>query len=345
MARVLRCVIAMIWLVCDSHCFRLSVPLFCRRFSTTEANPFRLLTNLCPYVDAKRGKAISAAGMLRMQSTDPQWYAFQGFNVGTWAGTSIHIDPCTGDYAQPYIIRKYTLQVNEVKTKQGGDSAVEKLVAEATKTLPPLETTKIIAPDDDFDATPDGAYSLDRREVKVADTGLTASLVVEMSLPMSDNERVRCEVVYNSEYKLSLIVLHEEGRQVATSTSTKGSGGVPKSKTKLLSKLGAGEPNSAAALEPAPAASVRAPLELMDIVGTLTEQVSSRRSWRLGGGFIKYSTKSVLSYDGDTRVRRVSTASTSKGATDPELSTVKWGQTQGTLLTNLLTFRALTEPL
>ncbi len=41
--------------------------------------------------------------------------------------------------------------------------------------------------------------------------------------------------------------------------------------------------------------------------GTLSEQVSSRRTWRLGGGFIKYQSTSTLQYDGDTRVRRVST--------------------------------------
>ena len=53
---------------------------------------------------------------------------------------------------------------------------------EASKSLPVLESTKKVEPDDDFDATPDGAYSLDRREVKVDDTDLRASLVVEMSL-------------------------------------------------------------------------------------------------------------------------------------------------------------------
>jgi hypothetical protein len=42
-------------------------------------------------------------------------------------------------------------------------------------------------------------------------------------------------------------------------------------------------------------------------VGTLNEQVSSRRTWRLGGGFIKYQSTSTVQYDGDTRVRRVST--------------------------------------
>jgi len=64
------------------------------------------------------------------------------------------------------------------------------------------------------------------------------------------------------------------------------------------------------------------------MLGTVTEQVSSRRTWRLGGGFIKYTSKSTLSYDGDTRVRRVTTASTEKGATDSELTTSKWGETQ-----------------
>ena len=94
-------------------------------------------------------------------------------------------------------------------------------------------------------------------------------------------------------------------------------------------------------------------------VGTLSEQVSSRRTWRLGGGFIKYQSTSTLQYDGDTRVRRVSagvffldfllffcvlllafflcftnthththTASTEKGATDSSLTTSMWGETQ-----------------
>ena len=56
--------------------------------------------------------------------------------------------------------------------------------------------------------------------------------------------------------------------------------------------------------------------------------MSSRRAWRLGGGFIKYTAKSTISYDGDSRVRRVTTASTQKGATAPELTTSKWGETQ-----------------
>jgi hypothetical protein len=127
-----------------------------------------------------------------MQSSDPQWYAFQGYNLGKWSGTAIHIDPETGDYAQPYVIRDYTIEVTEHSAKEGdyaGQSGVEKLVSEASKTLPFLESTNTIVPDDDFDATPDGAYSLDRRQVKVPDTSTTASLVVEMSLPMSDDER------------------------------------------------------------------------------------------------------------------------------------------------------------
>ena len=142
----------------------------------------------------RAGAGARAAGGVRMQSTDPQWYAFQGYNLGTWAGTAMHIDPETGDYAQPYVIRQYSLEVTEVQDKDGRESAVEKLVAEATKTLPALETSKTVAADDDFDATPDGAYSLDRRGVRVPDTSTTANLLVEMSIPMSDDER-ECPVL------------------------------------------------------------------------------------------------------------------------------------------------------
>ncbi len=218
-----------------------------------------------------RRRAAAAAGAacgLRMQSQDPQWYAFQGYNLGKWAGTSMHIDPDSGDYSQPYVIRKYTLDVTEHAQDGGGEMGVEKMVAEATKILPALETTTNITPDDDFDATPDGAYSLDRREVKVADSTITASLVIEMSLPMSDDERVRCEVVYDADSKLSLIVLHEEVRMVAAPSEK--SVKAP-SKDKLSSKLGGDGAKTPAVSEPAAKPkvepTVRAPLELNDIIG------------------------------------------------------------------------------
>jgi hypothetical protein len=216
----------------------------------------------------KAAVVTGAACGLRMQSQDPQWYAFQGYNLGKWAGTSMHIDPDSGDYSQPYVIRKYTLDVTEHTNDGGSEMGVENMVAEATKTLPALETTKTISPDDDFDATPDGAYSLDRRETKVADSTITASLVIEMSLPMSDDERVRCEVVYDVDSKLSLIVLREEVRMVAapSDSSVRAS-----SKDKLSSKIGgagskaptASGPVATPKVEP----TVRAPLELNDIIG------------------------------------------------------------------------------
>ena len=137
----------------------------------------------------RSGVGARAGSGVRMQSTDPQWYAFQGYNLGKWAGTSMHIDPKTGDYAQPYVIRKYSLEVAEVRDKDGRESAVEKLVSKASSTLPALEVSKTLAPDDDFDATPDGAYSTDRRGVRLPDTSTTANLLVEMSIPMSDDER------------------------------------------------------------------------------------------------------------------------------------------------------------
>jgi hypothetical protein len=137
----------------------------------------------------RSGVGARAGSGVRMQSTDPQWYAFQGYNLGKWAGTSMHIDPKTGDYAQPYVIRTYSLEVTEVRDKDGRESAVEKLVAKASSTLPALEVSKTLVPDDDFDATPDGAYSTDRRGVRLPDTSTTANLLVEMSIPMSDDER------------------------------------------------------------------------------------------------------------------------------------------------------------
>jgi len=99
------------------------------------------------------GRRPGALAGLRMQSSDPQWYAFQGYNLGKWTGTARHIDPNSGEYAQPYVVRKYSLDVNEVKTKEGSDAGVEKLESEASETLPALECSKTIVSDDDFDAT------------------------------------------------------------------------------------------------------------------------------------------------------------------------------------------------
>ena len=243
----------------------------------------------------------SARG-LRMQSSDPQWYAFQGYNLGKWTGTAMHIDPETGDYAQPYVIRQYTLEVTEHEVGEGGyagQSGVERIEAAASKTLPSLAATKTIVPDDDFDATPDGAYSLDQRGVRIPDTDVTASLVVELSLPMSDDERVRCEVVYDNESKLRLIILREELRAGASAAvpaassggkPNTGSGGFASSSgSKLSSKIGSSASKKGGKpAEETPAATptkaTRAPLQLEDIVGTVSEQVSLSFRSRAHGG-------------------------------------------------------------
>jgi hypothetical protein len=51
----------------------------------------------------------------------------------------------------------------------------------------------------------------------------------------------------------------------------------------------------------APAPTERAPLSIDSLRGKYEGDASSRRSWRLGGGFLKFKSKGTLLFDGDTQ--------------------------------------------
>ncbi|KAJ1475294.1 hypothetical protein T484DRAFT_1828947 [Baffinella frigidus] len=55
-----------------------------------------------PVSDGGARQARGKQGALRMNG-DPQWYAFQGFNLGGWKGRALHIDPSTGEYTAPFV--------------------------------------------------------------------------------------------------------------------------------------------------------------------------------------------------------------------------------------------------
>jgi hypothetical protein len=68
---------------------------------------------------------------------------------------ALHIDASTGEYAPPYV-RDYTLDVED----SGAETAEMNFRGLAGKTLEPVSAATTLAPDDDFDATMDGAYSV-----------------------------------------------------------------------------------------------------------------------------------------------------------------------------------------
>ena len=139
-----------------SHAFNSFVP---RYFHCPSSTP-----SLCQQIDGLplRISSMKASNLrtqplssLRMNG-DPQWYAFSQYNLGRWQGKALHIDPGTGEYVEPYIIRNYVLDVVEVER----ETAVERFIGEQNEmlNLEPVAHETTIRPDDDFDATIDGFY-------------------------------------------------------------------------------------------------------------------------------------------------------------------------------------------
>ena len=123
-----------------------------------------------------------------------------------------------------------------------------------------------------------------------------AGLVIDMSIPINDDERVRCNVIYDKHYVLSRIILFEERRMKLPLKGPMGFG------TQAQKK--AGETIAAVNPQKAKPEQTRPPLQFLDIVGSFAGDASSRRSWRLGGGFLNFRSRGSILWDGDSRVRR-----------------------------------------
>jgi hypothetical protein len=160
-------------------------------------------------------------GAVRMQWMDsdelaqPQWSAFKAYNMGRWKGRALHLSPETGDYIQPFT-NDYVLDV--VELEEGAQSAIQRLTAGDISAPRMSEIT--ISANDDFACSDDGSYSVDRSLVSLSDVsgavGETVRFCIEMSISVSEEERVRCSALYDFESKLSRIVLYEEQRVVST---------------------------------------------------------------------------------------------------------------------------------
>eukprot|EP00960_Hanusia_phi_P042390 755470-Hanusia_phi.AAC.3 len=225
---------------------------------------------------------------------DPQWYAFSQYNLGRWQGKALHIDPTTGEYVEPYVIRNYVLDVIEVER----ETAVERFIGEPNEmlNLEPVAHETTIRPDDDFDATIDGFYSRDISMTSVPDYHNLAGLVIDMSIPINDEERVRCNVIYDKQYVLSRIILYEERRMKLPQKGPIGFGTQAQKKS--------GDSISVVKTNKAKAEETRPPLQFLDIVGSFAGDASSRRTWRLGGGFLNFRSRGSILWDGDSRVRK-----------------------------------------
>ncbi len=148
----------------------------------------------------------------------PQWSSFKAYNMGRWKGRALHLSPETGDYVQPFT-NDYVLDVMELE--EGAQSAMQRLTAGDISAPRMSELT--ISANDDFACADDGSYSVDRSLVSLSDisgaVGETARFCIEMSISISEEERVRCTALYDFESKLSRVVLYEEQRVVSTGTS------------------------------------------------------------------------------------------------------------------------------
>jgi hypothetical protein len=147
--------------------------------------------------------------------SQPQWSAFKAYNMGRWRGRALHISPETGDYLPP-CSNDYVVDV--VELEEGGQSATQRLTAGDVSAPRMSELT--ISANDDFACSDDGSYSLDRSLVSVSDLtgslGETSRFCIEMSLTVSEEERVRCTALYDFESRLSRIIIYEEQRVVST---------------------------------------------------------------------------------------------------------------------------------
>jgi len=212
----------------------------------------------------------------------PQWGSFLEYNVGRWSGRALHIAAESGEYVEPYI-RDYELTVVDdgqsgarelVKDIQGKGSEGMK---QAGMTKPEDTLMNRITASDDFDGDEKGSYALDRWLVTTPDTGQTARLGVDVCVALSRDERVRCQVIYDKSSRLERVILREEYR---------------------MSDGGGNGENAAEKT------SVRDPLNLLAYVGSYEGDAVSRRTWRLGGGWVRFKAKSTTLWDQTARIRR-----------------------------------------
>ena len=228
------------------------------------------------------------ASVLRMQrqwNDEPerlpfqkQWEAFTAYNLGRWKGRALHLNPATGEYMEPYVT-EFTLDVNPM---EAGIQSAKHLISVGGKndTVPQMSES-VITVNDEFECSDDGSYSYDRSLFSIPDVPGTFRFCIEFSLALSRSERVRCLALYDFESKLSRIVLCEERRVMST-------GGQRLIGIKLDDEA---EPPT------------RDPLTLLSCFGEFRGDAVGRRASRLGGGKLRFGSRSDMQWSQD-KLRR-----------------------------------------
>jgi hypothetical protein len=180
----------------------------------TESSSMQSLRKFAPSFRNQQKSALRMQWMDSDELSQPQWSAFKAYNMGRWKGRCLHLSPETGDYIPPFS-NDYVLDIIELE--EGAQSAMQRLTAGNVSAPRMSELT--ISANDDFACSDDGSYSLDRSLVSLSDVsgavGETARFCIEMSVAVSEEERVRCTALYDFESKLSRIVIYEEQRVVS----------------------------------------------------------------------------------------------------------------------------------
>jgi len=259
-----------------------TVPITLRKSSSLDASPLASLyrRGFQPSLhrDARRAPALKmqwkeGAEQLPFQ---PKWEAFQAYNMGRWKGKSLHISPFTGDYIEPFS-SDHVLDI--VELEDGVQTATERMTL-GDDTAPRMSES-VITINDDFQCSDDGSYSQDKSFVSVPDLDATARFCVEISLVISNSERVRCLAMYDFESKLSRLILYEEDRVVSTGAQ------------RLIGIK----------FEEEKAKSTRGPLTLLSAIGEFRGEAAGMRTSRLGGGRLQFTSRGGTQYDGQGRVR------------------------------------------
>lgn len=232
-------------------------------------------------------RAAARAPGLRMQweNREPerlpfqkQWENFKSYNMGRWRSRALHLNPETGEYMEPFLTE---MTVDVMPMEEGVQSAKQLVSIGGKNSTVPQMSESVVTVNDELECSDDGTYSLDRSLFSLPDVAGTFRFCIEFSLALSSEERVRCLALYDFESKLSRIVLYEERRVSSTGAQ------------RLIGiKLDD---------EPEPAA--RSPLTLLSCLGEFRGDAVGRRAARLGGGNLRFGSRSDMQWSQD-KLRR-----------------------------------------
>ena len=208
-----------------------------------------------------------------------QWENFNNYNMGRWRSRALHLNPETGEYMEPFVTE---MTVNVMPMEEGVQSAKQLVsIGDGNSTVVPKMSESVVTFNDELECTDDGSYSLDRSLFDLPDVAGTFRFCMEFSLALSSQERVRCLALYDFESKLSRIVLYEERRMSSTGAQ------------RLIGIK----------IDEAPEPAARTPLTLLSCLGEFRGDAAGRRAARLGGGNLRFGSRSDMQWSQD-KLRR-----------------------------------------